>query len=79
MWKRTEVFMGNDWRELPRETATGEASVMDEDDVEAIPVCSFCFDNVHMSMFGIVDEFCSGKCKDAWQEWWMAANTAPQS
>ena len=44
-----------------------------EDDVEAIDVCSYCFSNVHMSMFGIVDEFCSKACADAWRDWWESA------
>jgi hypothetical protein len=50
----------------------------DEDNEQAIDVCSYCFENVHMSMFGIVDEFCSGECKQAWDDWWTSANEVKQ-
>lgn len=59
---------------LSGETVLPE-DVGDDDDVEAVDVCSYCFENVHMSMFGIVDEFCSGKCADAWQTWWQGAKS----
>lgn len=60
-------------------TACEQGAGVSEDDEVAIDVCSYCFENVHMSMFGIVDEFCSGKCADAWQEWWQGAKQAQSS
>ena len=52
---------------------------IDTDDEEVIHVCSYRFNAVNLSMFGLVDDFCSIACQDAWRSWWERANSVQSS